>query len=278
MLSQAPPSLKRWAALGMALGLAYALLAFAPAAWLAARVASATEGKVLLAAARGTVWAGSAELVFSGGEGSAGAVRLPSRISWSMTPAWHMLWQNASLGITLELQAACCTTAPLQLQLSTTSLLQATSSVAWRLDAPALAVPAALLAGLGTPWNTLQLAGQLTLQSQALAGQWSSTVGLANLSGIATLEAAYIETALSTVRPLGTYRLALTGSQLQLSTPSPEDALQMAGSGQLLGRAQFTGEATAAAGREAALSNLLHIIGQRQPSSDGRMRTLLRIG
>jgi general secretion pathway protein N len=125
----------------------------------------------------------------------------------------------------------------------------------------------------------LQLAGELSLQTQALKGQWSGAgLGLTQLSGSATLDATHLQTALSTVRPLGSYRMVLSQAQLQLTTPNPEDALQLSGTGQLSGQAQFMGEATAAAGREAALSNLLHIIGQRQPSTDGRMRTLLRIG
>ena len=43
-----------------------------------------------------------------------------------------------------------------------------------------------------------------------------------------------------------------------------EGALQLQGSGRLEGRLQFQGEARANPGQEAALNNLLNIIGRRQ--------------
>ena len=51
---------KRWAIGGAVAGALVALVAFAPAAWLADNVASATDGRIVLADARGTVWSGSA--------------------------------------------------------------------------------------------------------------------------------------------------------------------------------------------------------------------------
>ena len=69
-----------WALLGGAAGALVAVAAFAPAAWLAAGVASATEQRLLLADARGTVWAGSAVAVLTGGEGSRDASALPPNI------------------------------------------------------------------------------------------------------------------------------------------------------------------------------------------------------
>ena len=69
---------------GIGLGLLLALLAFAPAAWLANRVASASGDYVRLADARGTVWRGSAVLVLTGGPGSRDASVLPGRLSWTL--------------------------------------------------------------------------------------------------------------------------------------------------------------------------------------------------
>ena len=64
---------------------------------------------------------------------------------------------------------------------------------------------------------------------------------------------------------MGSYRITFTGGpvpSLQLDTI--EGALQLTGSGSWVGsRLRFTGEASAAPDREAALSNLLNIIGRR---------------
>jgi general secretion pathway protein N len=91
-----------------------------------------------------------------------------------------------------------------------------------------------------------------------------------------------MQTALSTVRPLGTYRITLQGAALTLETPQADAALQLSGTGKVGtpagSKVYFLGEATAAEGKEAALSNLLHIIGQKQTSTDGRLRSVLRIG
>ena len=67
----------RWAIAGAVVGAAVALVAFAPAAWLARWVAAVSGERVLLADARGTVWAGSAVAVLTGGPGSRDASALP---------------------------------------------------------------------------------------------------------------------------------------------------------------------------------------------------------
>jgi general secretion pathway protein N len=272
--------LHRWALSGVAVGVCGALLLCAPAAWLASGIAQASAGKILLEEPRGTVWSGSAQLVFAGGTGSATAVRLPSSVQWQLTPAWLSQVQGSGLGVRLTLAAECCTAAGQTTQLQTTALhwLQGAPSVAWQLDTAKLSIPAELLAGLGAPWNTLQLAGQLALESHALSGLWSAQQGLTQLAGAAHLDAHAMQTALSTVRPLGSYRLAWSGSAVVLTTLSGDDALQLSGTGELAGKARFTGEAVATAGREAALANLLHIIGQREQGRDGRMKTLLNLG
>ena len=80
---------------------------------------------------------------------------------------------------------------------------------------------------------------------------------------------------LSTIQPLGSYRVRIEGgdmTSLQLSTL--DGALQLQGQGQWVGqRLRFQGEAWAAEGREAALANLLTMIGQRSGK-----RVLLSVG
>jgi general secretion pathway protein N len=242
---------KRWAWLGGIVGTLGALTVFAPAAWLSAGVLKASNGQVVLADPRGTVWHGSANLVLTGGVASNDATALPERVMWKLRPS--------VLGLYGEVLPTCCSTVPAKVL----------ASVRWggaQLDVSALALnlPAQLLTGLGTPWNTLNLQGQLLLASNALSVGWAE--GRMQLQGSATLDMTEVSSRLSTLRPLGDYRLSLTGGaapSVQLQTL--QGALQLSGSGQWVGsRIRFSGEASAAPDREAALSNLLNIIGRRQ--------------
>ncbi|MFM9880772.1 MAG: type II secretion system protein N [Burkholderiaceae bacterium] len=239
-----------WAWAGGLLGLLLGLVVFAPAAWLALAVATATQGQVLLADARGSIWQGSAQLVLTGGQGSKDAAALPDRLGWQLRPAWQ--------GLRLALNAPCCTPQPLRLQVQL-----GLGRIAVQLEDQRSVWPAALLAGLGTPWNTVQAEGELVLASQGLSVEWFE--GRLVIGGNAELLAKHLSSRLSTLRPMGSYRMTLSGgtpSNLQLSTL--EGALQLSGQGRWVGsRLRFEGTASAAPEREAALSNLLNIIGRR---------------
>lgn len=250
-----------WALAGALLGALPALAVFAPAQWLASTVARASGGQVQLAQARGTVWNGSAQLVLTGGLDSQDAAALPGRLNWQLRPTWGG-------GVRALVRAACCTPEPLRLQVQPrwggAQLTVQDNQSQW---------PAALLTGLGTPWNTLQLQGQLALHTSGLNAEWAS--GRMLLAGQLQLDALALSTRLSTLRPMGSYRLLLEGGAvptLQLTTLN--GALQMQGSGQWVGkRLRFEGEATAEPEREAALSNLLNIIGRRRGA-----RSLITLG
>jgi general secretion pathway protein N len=239
-----------WAWLGVTAGLVAAALLFAPARWLAAAVERGTDGRVQLRDARGTVWNGSAELALTGGPGSADTMALPERLDWRLRPRWD--------GVRAELAVACCTPQPIALRAHLAFggvLIQvADGQSQW---------PASLLAGLGTPWNTLQFDGELALSTQSLSVEWIQ--GRLAIAGRAELKALRMSSRLSTLRPMGSYRITVLGGAtptLQLETL--EGALQLAGSGQWVGsRLRFTGVASAAPDSESALSNLLNIIGRR---------------
>lgn len=239
-----------WAAAGAVAGILIALVAFAPARWLAAAVASASRGHVLLADVRGTVWGGSGQLVLTGGPGSTDASALPGRVAWELGPRWN--------GAAARFHAACCTPQPVPVRL--------------RLRPGGMAVdvgdsvsqwPAAITTGLGTPWNTLQFDGELRLSTQGLSVEWIE--GRPVVAGRAELVALRVASRLSTLRPMGSYRITLQGgSPAGLRLETLEGSLQLAGSGQWVGsRLRFRGEASAAPDREAALANLLNIIGRR---------------
>lgn len=253
--------------LGALLGLTLALLLFAPARWLAQGLDSASGGQVQLVNTRGTVWDGQADLLLTGGEGSRSLTALPQGLRWQLRPTWAA----GGPALRLQLTAPCCTPQPLRLTVRPgwqgAQLQVAGFQSQW---------PTELLTGLGTPWNTLRLEGQLQLQSPGLELQWAA--GRSRVQGALTIEALDIASRLSTLRPLGSYRIALNapsgGESATVALQTLRGELQLKGEGQWVGgRLRFRGEAQAAPGREAALANLLNIIGRRQGP-----RSLLNIG
>ena len=241
----------RWALLGVVIGALIALVLFAPARWLAAGLSSWSQGRLLLVNPRGTVWNGAAVVVLASGAGGTEAVSLPGALNWRMRPTWS--------GMFAMLYLPCCTARPLQLKASPRAdgiqLQWGDGSSRW---------PATLLAGLGAPWNTLKLEGTLDLSTKALSMQWNGPV--LRIAGQATLDATDVSSSLSTLKPMGSYRLTLEGgSRPSLLLSTREGSLQLNGSGSWNGTAfRFNGEASAAPGREDALSNLLNIIGRRE--------------
>jgi general secretion pathway protein N len=255
-----------WAVVGAGAGLALGLVAFAPAAWLAAGVARATEGQLQLADAQGTLWSGNAVTVLSGGRDSQDAVALPGRLAWSLG--------LAGSGFELRVRQACCLNEEPRLRISP-------GFAHWRLELQPAAGgalighwPAAWLAGLGTPWNTMQLDGEMWLSSPGLVAE--IVQGRWQLAGSAVLELQHVASRLSTLPVLGSYRMSLATAEAvpRLTLTTLDGALRLTGSGEWLASGlRFRGEATAAPGAEAALANLLNIIGRRQGA-----RSLIAIG
>jgi len=251
---QAAMSDLRWSLIGLVLGTFIGVVAFAPARWVAALLAQVSGSRVLLSEPRGTVWGGDARLVLSGGAASREAVVLPGRISWRLG--------LLGPGLVLRLGADCCTTEPLVLSARMRwggwSLALADNSSQW---------PAAALAGLGAPWNTLQAQGRMLISVQGLSVEWRD--GRSSVIGRASLDALELSSRLSTLRPIGSYRLRLIGNGLsappQLQLETLQGSLKLSGQGQWNGaRWSFRGEASAAAENELVLGNLLNIVGRRQ--------------
>lgn len=257
----------RWAIAGILLGLVAGLVLFAPATWLASAVASATQQRLLLAEARGTIWSGSAIPVLTGGADSRDASFLPGRLEWSLSPRLY--------GAQLAVRQACCINGEAVLQIRPglnrlrVTLLPQTGWVGqW---------PSAWLGGLGTPWNTMQLGGNVRIVSPGFSVE--SVEGRWRLEGSANVDLVSVSSRLTTLDTLGTYRVTLSGgadgnSATLLSLSTQDGPLQLTGSGTWgPGGVKFRGEARSAAIDEAALSNLLNIIGRR----DGA-RSIISIG
>ena len=253
-----------WVAAGATLGAVLALLALAPAAWLAAAVAGATEQRLLLADAHGTVWAGSAVPVLTGGQGSSDASALPGRLHWRLGLDGGAL--------ALRARHACCLNGELlmrwtpgwgrsRVELQPEPGPQGEPGVVGQW-------PAAWLVGLGTPWNTLQPSGSIRVAGTGLVVE--SVQGRWLFDGRVVVDLDAMASRISTLDELGSYRLVLEGdtahgeaAQVQLSTL--RGALQLSGRGEwAASKLRFQGQAGAAAGSEAMLNNLLNIIGRRQ--------------
>lgn len=241
-----------WAFLGLVTGALVVLLTLAPAHWLATLLARASNGMVTLVETDGTLWSGTGVLVLSGGADSRDQTRLPGRVHWHVRPTLS--------GAKATLDADCCTPdRPLVLTMTpgwgSAHLAVADGQSGW---------PAAVLAGLGTPWNTIRPQGKLTLTTQDLALAWTPR-GM-QMAGQAKLTAQRMSSNLATVRPLGSYQLVLTGGEaLAFSLSTLEGSLLLSGDGSVVaGNLRFRGEAAAATGMEAQLANLLNLIGQRR--------------
>ena len=258
----------RWAVAGGVIGALAGLAAFAPAAWLASAVASASGDRLLLTDARGTLWNGSALPVLSGGPGSRDASALPGRLEWQLG--------LSGLGAEVRARQTCCLRGEVRALVKvglgrlSVQLLPGESSTVGQW-------PASWLAGLGTPWNTLQLGGALRLTSPGLTVEWVQ--GRMRFSGEAALDVANASSRVATLDTLGSYRLtvrgnAASGDAATLSLVTIDGALRLSGQGEWTGAGlRFRGEAQAAEGSEPALNNLLNIIGRRQGA-----RSVISIG
>ena len=286
---------RRLAIVGAVIGLAVGIVASLPASLLANAVARATDDQFLLAEAEGTVWSGSAITVLTGGAGSHDASVLPTRLEWTLRPRWN--------GLSLHLTQDCCLAHGMDLNLRRTldawqvnvvgpderdqpaSAAVKTTPGTGGADAVALASamplgqwPMGWLEGRGFPWNTIHPGGVLTLSTHNLSfalkgGHWSTL-------GSAQVEIRQASSRLTTLDSLGTYRLLIQpdpSTQIRPGDGASRDlvwistidgALLIDGRG-LIGATglRLRAEAHAAAGSEAALNNLLNLIGRRNGAS-----------
>ena len=265
-----------WAWTGAGLGLVLALVTQAPAQWLTHAIENASGERVLLQDPQGTVWSGSAQWVLNEGPLNiaaspktarpASTTALPTRVMWQLGP--RIDWANLRLALSASLSSACCTQQPVRVD----------ASPMWRgvrvqVSDHTSNWPASWLVGLGAPWNTIQPEGQMQLKTTQL--QWTTQAGKELLSGEAELQMQQLSTRLSTLRPLGSYRVRVQGGDtIALTLDTLEGSLLLQGNGQLQnGRVRFNGEASAAPNAEAAVSNLLNILGQRQGN-----KSILKMG
>ena len=251
----------RASAIALLVGVAIGSIVFAPARWWAVAVQTLTQGRVQLLHPQGSLWHGRADLRL---RGDGGELTLPGGIAWRLGLAVQPI-----PAVTLDLNLFCCATQPWRWHWGL-------AADGWRLESAAHHSTWDLgwLRALGSPWNTLGLEGTLRLEVGPL--RW--TPGhRPRLQGVWHADVLEVSSAVSTVRPLGSYRFQGTldgpaGPTLALTTLSGDLRLEGQGRWQS-GRFRFEGLAQAAPDRLEALSNLLNLLGRR----DGA-RAHLRLG
>jgi general secretion pathway protein N len=255
MAAPAPARSRTWivAAAGGVLAVVVTAAALAPAQWADHAVRRISGGDVELAEASGTIWNGSATLVLaSGGSRDVARAGLPDPLSWHLSP-WLLLLGDFEL--TLSHPSALM--APWQISAYTGGRMQ--------LGAATLRLPAAMLTGLGAPWNTVRPGGIISLHTDGV--QFAQ----GRFQGSVTAEWEYASSALTPVSPIGHYRLQTSGlypgTRLQLQTIS--GPLELAGSGTIAegGHLRFEGiarpQATADPATKTQLTGLISLLGRR---------------
>lgn len=233
-----------------ALTAALTVCAFFPAAWLAPVIERHTDARLTLGDAQGTLWRGSAFLGGAPGPGGAVTPLFPGRFSWSVSPLILLGRVDVTLANPQALTQAVTVTG---------------SWSRWQVSAGALLLPAASLAGLGAPLNTLAPSGSMRLAWNVLdlARDGNSVA----LLGRTVLSMDDMGSRMSPVSPLGSYEMAMDwrGQDAQLNLRTVKGALLLSGAGRLdRGRLTFSGQASAADGYEESLGNLLNLLGQRR--------------
>ncbi len=217
-----------------------------PAAWVARWVAQWSGQRVVLAQSEGTLWQGSAALVLLHGNATG---------MWPDRVRWQLRLRPKGLEFSLESQAP-------ENPGRVTGWLGLGSL---HLEAGNAVMPAQLLTGLGAPFNTLLLGGQLNWQWTACDWRYRATAPESLMS--VTIRAEHLASRLSPVSPLGDYQLHLDwgplGGKLDLQTL--RGPLMLTGQGVVnKGRLSFDGEATAEDAMIVQLTGLLSILGKRE--------------
>ena len=291
--------LKKLAVLGATLGLIFGFLYFAPASWMGLYFDYLTNGKLSLTQASGTLWEGSGKLLLKANSRSTSSQGLGQDRSNSHDPelliasafSWHIspgLFPSPRLTVTVE--NGCCFKVPLVVSVL---LKNSSGDLVLKFSDSDSNWPAQWLGGLGAPWNTVAPKGTLMIQTRsAELALHPFSAQAPNLYGFAQITLLDLSSQLSTLEPLGTYviklsepggdfsllesnlrpksdtKVGLGGVTLHLSLETTEGRLELTGEGDWINqRLHFDGLAKAQPGFEAALANLLSVLGPRRDNT-----------
>jgi general secretion pathway protein N len=232
-----------WAAIAV-LSSGIVLLALLPAAWITPRFAKATQGHVNLVDPAGSLWHGSATLMLAAGSDASAATLLSGRLEWR-TSFWPLFTGRVRMQMRQSDAMPDAVT------------VDATARGA-TLSAGEIAVPAALLSGLGAPFNTLDLQGDVRLTWT----DWRAFGHDAFGQLIVTLTD--MSSRASRVKPLGSYRVVFQamGASSTLDLSTIKGPLLLSGHGKVAdGASSFQGEASATPDQRDNLAGLLNLLG-----------------
>jgi general secretion pathway protein N len=228
------------------------LLVMAPAAWITPQFAKHTQGHVNLVDASGSLWHGSASLMLAAGADTETATLLPGRIEWR-TAFWPLFTGR----VRMEMRQSEAMPDPV--------FVDATPRTA-TLSGGSIVVPAALLAGLGAPFNTLDLQGDVRLTWT----DWRSFNRQAFGQLIVTLND--MSSRVSRVKPLGSYRVVFQaqGASGAVDLSTTKGPLLLNGHGTLSeASTQFMGTASSTPDQADNLAGLLNLLGR--PTGPGQV-------
>ncbi len=263
-----PGRILLYALLGLVVSLA-TVLATAPATLVDWGLDRATDGRVRLADAAGSIWNGRGRVVLvdmatEGERRSRGARRvdslagvvIPGTIHWRISPL-PLLIGRLQANASHESMAT-----PVTLT-GNARRLQGTGG--------SLQLPSVNLARLGSPWTTVRPTASLAVRWQPFV------IDQGRFVGQATLELRDVASALTPVRPLGAYRIVIdgTGASSRIQMSSIEGPLRLSGDGTWTPQAglRFTAYAQADEAERVRLQSLLGLLGRREGA-----RTMIRIG
>ena len=310
-------AIARVAKFGSLVGVLTGVLFFAPAAWMSAGVEILSNHKLTLIQAKGTLWQGSGVLLIKGGGGSFEPSRFKAngeadQRSLAITRAipqspdlyisspfhWQMgwFWGSSQRGsattldylnsvslISLSIENICCLQSALVLHYRPSWSDISSLGFSFQIEDSNINLPAQWLTALGAPWNTVDPKGLMYLQTQnARFTSYPFSEKGKVFRGVAELTIKDLSSQLSTLAPLGTYRVTISDQNLSTPTQSNtlispslhlslqtlEGRLELSGEGEWKNKhLYFNGLAKAQAGFEAALANLLGVLGPRHDNT-----------
>jgi general secretion pathway protein N len=227
------------------LSAAIVMLTLLPAAWITPQFAKQTRGHVNLVDPAGSLWHGSATLMLAAGSDMSAATLLPGRIEWT-TSFWPLF--TGRVRMTMRHSEAMPDPITVDATLRTVNVTPG-----------AMSVPASLLGGLGAPFNTLDLQGNVQLSWS----DWRSFNREAFGQLTVTLNDA--SSRISLVKPLGSYRVLFQaqGASSTLDLTTMKGPLMLSGNGTVSAAStSFHGVASAAPEARDNLAGLLNLLGR----------------
>jgi len=233
-----------WLAVAL-LANAVVMLTLLPAAWITPQFARQTHGHVNLVNPSGSLWHGSATLMLAAGSDMSAATLLPGRIEWR-TAFWPLF--TGRVRMTMRHSEAMPDPITVDATLRSATITPG-----------AMAVPASLLSGLGAPFNTLDLQGDVRLA-------WSDWRSFNQEAfGQLTVTLNDVSSRVSLVKPLGSYRLLFQaqGASSTLDLTTLKGPLMLTGNGTVSAvSTSFRGTASAAPEARDNLAGLLNLLGR----------------